>query len=63
VSGAYSSSLETFLKHPQIDSLREIWKHEGHNFTQWLAMEDYISLLPDEIGVTAENIECWKIQC
>jgi hypothetical protein len=37
-------------------NLREIWKHEAHNFTQWLAMEDNISLLLDEIGVTAENI-------
>jgi hypothetical protein len=37
-------------------NLREIWKHEAHNFTQWLALEDNISLLLDEIGVTAENI-------
>lgn len=37
-------------------NLREIWKHEAHNFTQWLANEDNIGLLLDEIGVTAENI-------
>lgn len=37
-------------------NLREIWKHEAHNFTQWLALEDNIGLLLDEIGVTAENI-------
>lgn len=37
-------------------NLREIWKHEAHNFTKWLALEDNISLLLDEIGVTAENI-------
>lgn len=36
--------------------LREVWKHEAHNFTQWLAKDDNISLLLDEIGVTAENI-------
>ena len=37
-------------------NLREIWKHEAHDFTQWLAKEDNISLLLDEIGVSAENI-------
>lgn len=37
-------------------NLREIWKHEAHNFTQWLAKDENISLLLDEIGVTAENI-------
>ena len=36
--------------------LREIWKHEAHDFTQWLAKEENISLLLDEIGVSAENI-------
>lgn len=37
-------------------NLREIWKHEAHNFTQWLSKEENIALLLDEIGVTAENI-------
>ena len=37
-------------------NLREIWKHEALDFTNWLALEDNISLLLDEIGVTAENI-------
>ena len=36
-------------------NLREIWRHEAHNFTQWLSKEENIALL-DEIGVTAENI-------
>jgi hypothetical protein len=37
-------------------NLREIWKHEAHDFTQWLSKEENISLLLDEIGVSAENI-------
>src|SRR3990167_3147092 len=30
--------------------LREAWKHEASNFTQWLAEEENLSLLGDEIG-------------
>jgi hypothetical protein len=26
-------------------NLREIWKHEAHDFTQWLSKEENISLL------------------
>ena len=37
--------------------LREIWKHEAHDFTRWLALEENINLLLDQIGVTAENIK------
>ena len=37
-------------------NLREVWKHEALDFTQWLSKEDNISLLLDEVGVTAENI-------
>ena len=37
-------------------NLREVWKHEALDFTQWLSKEDNISLLLDEVGITAENI-------
>jgi len=30
--------------------LREAWKHEASNFTQWLAQEENLALLGDEIG-------------
>lgn len=30
--------------------LREAWKHEATNFTQWLAQEENLALLGDEIG-------------
>lgn len=30
--------------------LREAWKHEASNFTNWLAMEENLTLLGDEIG-------------
>jgi uncharacterized protein DUF4268 len=30
--------------------LREAWKHEASNFTQWLAQEENLTLLGDEIG-------------
>lgn len=31
--------------------LREVWKHEALDFTTWLAKEDNLSLLSDEIGI------------
>ena len=31
--------------------LREGWKHEAYNFTQWLAEEENLRLLGDEIGL------------
>lgn len=33
----------------QVD-LREIWKHEAINFTNWLAQEDNLNLLGEELG-------------
>ena len=33
-------------------NLREIWKHEAHNFTQWLALEDNIRrVLKEETSI------------
>ena len=37
--------------------LRDIWKHEALDFTQWMAKEENITLLLDEISISAENIK------
>ncbi|MEL7222940.1 MAG: DUF4268 domain-containing protein, partial [Bacteroidota bacterium] len=37
--------------------LRQIWKHEAHDFTRWLAQEENIQLLGEEIGFTLSNVE------
>jgi hypothetical protein len=37
--------------------LRDVWKHEALDFTQWMAKEENISLLLDEISISAENIK------
>lgn len=36
---------------------REIWKHEALDFTQWLAKEDNISILCEELGLNLENVK------
>ena len=38
-------------------NLREIWQREDTHFTNWLAEDKNISILMDEIGVTAENVK------
>ena len=38
-------------------NLRDIWKHEALDFTQWMSKSENISLLLDEISITAENIK------
>lgn len=35
----------------EIKDLREIWPHEAHDFTPWLATEENIGLLSDAIGI------------
>ncbi len=37
--------------------LREAWKHEAHNFTNWLAEENNLQLLSDEIGIDISLIQ------
>lgn len=37
--------------------LREAWKHEANNFTQWLAQEENLALLGDEIGFDIKLIQ------
>jgi len=36
---------------------REIWKHEALDFTQWLAKEENISILCEELEINVENIK------
>ena len=36
--------------------LREVWKHEALNFTNWLAREENINLLSDTIGIDIEIV-------
>ncbi|WP_431156753.1 DUF4268 domain-containing protein [Winogradskyella poriferorum] len=37
-------------------NLREYWAHEALDFTQWLAQEENIQLLSDEIGISLINV-------
>jgi len=36
---------------------REVWKHEALDFTQWLAKEENISVLCEELEINLENIK------
>ena len=35
---------------------REVWAHEAQDFTKWLAAEENISLLSDELQIQFENV-------
>ncbi len=35
---------------------RDVWKHEALDFTQWLAKEENISLLCEELEINIENV-------
>jgi Domain of unknown function (DUF4268) len=37
--------------------LREIWKHEASNFTKWLALDENLALLSEEINIELSVIE------
>jgi len=37
-------------------NLKDVWKNEATDFTNWLANEDNLSLLSDEIGVDIKLI-------
>lgn len=37
-------------------SLREVWKHEALDFTNWLAEEENLNLLSDEVGIDIKLI-------
>lgn len=37
-------------------NVRELWEHEQYDFSNWLAREENIKLIDDEIGLTLVNI-------
>ena len=36
--------------------IRELWKHEQYDFSEWLSKEENIELLNDTIGLTLTDI-------
>ena len=40
--------------------LREVWKHEQYNFSSWLAEEENINILGQELGLTLIDVETEK---
>ena len=36
--------------------IRELWKHEQYDFSEWLSKEENIEMLSDEIGLTLTEI-------
>ena len=47
------------IKLGQLDkiNIREIWKHEATDFTQWLANDENLSILGNEIGINMRLIK------
>ena len=37
--------------------LRKVWLHEALDFTKWLALDENLKLLSDEIGIDIELIQ------
>jgi len=35
---------------------RDIWAHEAHDFTKWLAIDENIALLSEELQIQFENV-------
>lgn len=35
---------------------REVWKHEAHDFTQWLVKKENIEILADELELSLDNV-------
>ena len=44
-----------FGKLQEVD-VRELWRHEQYNFSEWLAKEENIEMLGNEVGVTFAEI-------
>ena len=40
--------------------LREIWKHEATNFTNWLSKSENLDLLSDEINIDSKVIQTYE---
>ena len=38
----------------KVRDLRSVWKHEANDFTKWLAKEENLATLGDEIGIDIE---------
>ena len=38
----------------KVKDLRSVWKHEANDFTKWLAKEENLATLGDEIGIDIE---------
>ena len=38
----------------KVKDLRSIWRHEANDFTKWLAEEENLATLGDEIGIDIE---------
>ncbi len=38
-------------------NLRQVWKHEASDFTNWLAQDENLDLLSDEIGIDISLIQ------
>ena len=36
---------------------REIWRHEALDFTQWLAKEENIAVICEELEINLENVK------
>ena len=41
----------------QLVDLRTAWKHEAQDFTKWLAQDENLALLSDEIGMEIESAQ------
>lgn len=50
-------TLKQPLSHIEKIDLRDVWAHEAHDFTQWLAEEENLSALGDVLGVDLELLE------
>lgn len=46
----------------RIDNIREIWPHEAHSFTPWLARSENMAQLSEAIGYGAEGLEVLKVE-
>ena len=50
-------SLKQPLGNLELVNLRDVWQHEAHDFTKWLAEEENLTLLGETIGIEMELLE------
>lgn len=41
----------------RVRDLRSVWKNEAYDFTKWLAKEENLAILSNEIGIEMELID------